>query len=455
MPLRINYLRRRIRRTRACTSGGARRLARAAVLVVAALAVLLLWTGTAWATPATVVYHGPSDRKQIALTFDDNFMVDRALAVLRALQKDKVPATLFLIGSSVKGTPAINAEILKGMKAGLFEVGDHSWSHPQLPSLSDAAMASQIGGGTDAFRSVTGARTVPLFRPPYGSTNARVAAVGGSKGFRHLVLWDIDPRDWAGGSASSIANHVIRNAHNGAIVVMHLSGANTAASIPLIVSDLRSKGYEFVTVSKMLKGDRLFLDVDTGSSTGQAVARMVELGFMSGYDGNYFGPGDTITRAQVAKVAALVGGLHTPAVDNAQAPSFVDVPLLHDADGNPLAYPFDYIEEAAAAGLVVGSPSSSGGMVFRPTETITRVQLAQILARMARQLKGYGPAGPASAVTFRDVPGYAVADVALVAGLGLMSGYSAERFSPWAGAQRGHVAVVMSRYLDLAPAPEG
>ncbi len=98
----------RRRRTRSCTPGVARRLARGAVLIGAALAMLLLWTGTAWAAPATVVYHGPSDRKQIALTFDDNTTVDRALAVLRALQKDKVPATLFLIGSFVKGTPAIN-----------------------------------------------------------------------------------------------------------------------------------------------------------------------------------------------------------------------------------------------------------------------------------------------------------------------------------------------------------
>jgi peptidoglycan/xylan/chitin deacetylase (PgdA/CDA1 family) len=426
------------------------------LLIGMASLLCVLWTGTASAASASVVHKGPSDRKQIALTFDDNTKVERGVATLRALQKNQVPATLFLIGSSVKGTSAINTEIVKGMKQGLFEVGDHTWSHPVLPSLSTSAMASQIGGGTDAFRATTGARTVPLFRPPYGSTNSRVAAVAGSEGFRYLVLWDIDPRDWAGGSASTIANHVISRAHNGAIVVMHLSAAHTAAAIPVIVSELRARGYEFVTVSTMLKGNRLFLDVDAESSGGRAIARMASEGFMSGYDGNYFGPGDSITRAQVAKVAALVGGLHTPDVENADSPSFADVSLLHDSEGNALAYPFDYVEEAAAAGLVMGSVSDGGGMVFRPTEAITRVQFAQILARMARQLKGYGvegstdPSGGASpTVNFGDVPDYAVADVALVAGLGLMSGYSTDRFSSWAGAQRSHVAVAMSRYLDL------
>ena len=158
---------------------------RVAFLAAALLIICMgtfIWAGPAQAASASVVFKGSSDRKQIALTFDDNGITDRAVAILRTLQKHNVPATLFLIGSAVKGTPAINAEILKGMKSGLFEVGDHSWSHPQLPKLSTAGMASEIGGGTDAFRAVTGARTVPLFRPPYGATNSQVAAVAGSRG---------------------------------------------------------------------------------------------------------------------------------------------------------------------------------------------------------------------------------------------------------------------------------
>jgi hypothetical protein len=255
----------------------------------------------------------------------------------------------------------------------------------------------------------------------------------------------------------------VSHAHNGAIVVMHLSGPHTAEAVPLMAGRLRAKGYELVTVSEMLKGDRLFLDVDEDSEQGAAIARMLDEAFMSGYDRNYFGPADTITRAQVAKVATLVGGIHTPQVGAADAPSFADVPVRHDSNGDPIAYPFDYVEEAAAAGLVTGSVGEDGVALFNPSGAIARVQLAQILARMARQLKGYAgppaevaaaPGAPAAqaadpARAFGDVPDYAVADVALVVSLGLMSGTSESTFGAWAGAKRGQVALAMSRYLDL------
>ena len=314
-------------RTRFPANRASRRQAFHRLFVVAGLALALsvilslAVSAGVQAASATVVYKGPSGSKQIALTFDDNGDSAHSVATLRALQVNKVPASLFLIGSAVASTPNVNTEIIKGMNAGLFEVGDHSWSHQVLTGLSTSALATEIGGGTDAFHATTGARTVPLFRPPYGTTNSRVAAAAGAEGFSYLVLWDVDPKDWAGGSASSIANHVISHAHSGAIVVMHMSAAHTAAAIPLIVKALRAKGYEFAKVSTMLKGDRLFLDVDEGSDQGAAIARMVQQGFMNGYDGNYFGPVDTITRAQVAKVATEVGGIHTDEVENVDAPA--------------------------------------------------------------------------------------------------------------------------------------
>jgi peptidoglycan/xylan/chitin deacetylase (PgdA/CDA1 family) len=426
--------------------------ARACSVFLVAIAVVLLWAGVAWAASASIVHRGPTDRKQIALTFDDNYNVTRSLATLRALQRHQVPATLFVIGSPVNAFPTINTEIVKGMVAGLFEVGDHSFSHPNLTRLSTTAMAGEIGGGTDAFRRATGARTVPLFRPPYGATNAQVAAVAGSRGFRHLVLWSIDPRDWAGGSASAIANHVIGHAHNGGIVVMHLSAAHTAAAIPTIVETLRARGYEFVTVSTMLKGNRDFLDVEPGTPAGQAIARLVGVGVLSGYDGNYFGPTDTITRAQVAKVATLVGGLDTGGIAENAPATFSDVPMLRDPQGNRLPYPFVFVETAAAAGLVVGRLGPDGRQVFEPHAPITRLQLAHILARMARELKGYRAQPDPETAVFTDVPAYAAEDVSLVAGLGLMTGYAGQKFDPFAGAQRAHVALVMSRYLDLPEA---
>lgn len=425
---------------------------RALCLMVLTFIIALSLSAAVSAAPAIVVHNGPRDSKQIALTFDDNYNPARALATLRALQRHQVKATLFVMGSGVQSYPTINAEIVKGMAAGLFEVGDHSYSHPVLTKLSNAGKAAQIGGGTDAFRKATGARTVPLFRPPYGSTNASVAAVAGQEGFSHLILWDIDPRDWAGSSASTMTNHIVSRARSGAIVVMHLSAPHTAEAIPGLAAKLRDKGYELVTVSEMLRGDRLFFDVNGDSDMGGAVARMVEAGFMSGYNSNYFGPWDSITRAQVAKVSTLVAGIHTEEIEGVEAPAFPDVPVRRDGGGNLVAYPFDFVQEAAAAGLVVGSPAADGRLYFNPDRAINRVQFATILARMARQFKGYAATATEAGlpeVVFADVPEYAVVDVSLVAALGLLTGTGEGKFAPQTGAPRGTVALAMSRYLDL------
>ncbi len=412
------------------------------LLVLAAVASGLLLPSPAQGA-ATRVTRGPTEFRRIALTFDDNYQPARALSILRVLKQYDVRATVFLVGQAVAGTPTINTALLDPR----FEVGDHSWSHRLLTGASWATLASEIGGGTDAFERATGKRTVPLFRPPYGATNSSVASAAGAEGFLYLTLWDIDTNDWQGRSAAAIRDTVLSRAHPGAIVLMHLVAPHTAEALPGIITGLRSRGYELVTVSELLKGGRRFLDVSEGTAIGTAVSRLVGLGILSGYDRSYFGPSDPITRAQLAKVIVLAAGLHTAPIDHASSPTFSDVPLLRDSSGAPAAYPFDYIEEAVAAGLLQGR-STPSAQVFDPGHPLTRGQLAQIVARMARELKGYPATYGEGAPVAADVPAYAAHDVALTTRSGLMQGYS-DRFDFWAPVQRGHVAVVMSRFLDL------
>jgi peptidoglycan/xylan/chitin deacetylase (PgdA/CDA1 family) len=411
-----------------------------------ALAPAALVSASASAAPATTVTRGPTDRPRIALTFDDNYQPARALAVIDVLERYEVPATMFVIGSGVTASPSITEAIAGGG----FEVGDHSQSHADLTKLSWTSLLREVGAGTAAFNRATGRRTVPLMRPPYGSTNHTVAEAAGEKGFLYVVLWDVDTNDWRGLSASTIRDHVLSHAHDGSIVLMHLSAPHTAAALPGIITGLRNRGYELVAVSALLKGHRRFLDLAESTDVGKAVLRIVDAGHMSGYDANYFGPTDPMTRGQLAKVAVLVAGLHTPEVERADAPTFVDVPPKRDSEGKVIAYPFDYVEEAAAAGILSGRAGESG-QVFLPGAEITRGQLAQVVARMARELKGYPADYGADGPTFSDVPDYAAADAALTGKLGLMKGYSGGLFDVWSAAQRGHVAVVMARFLDLAP----
>ncbi len=431
------------------------------VLGISLTAVCLFFLGLAYpvnAGPATVVRSGPpvepGASRRVALTFDDNFRPEYSIPLLRYLREQEVPATLFVTAMFVDRYPELTTEMAEGQAEGWFEIGDHSATHPFLTRLPYPELLTEVGAGNDAYERMTGLKPAPLLRPPYGAVNDAVLKVAGEKSFPYVVLWNLDTSDWTDISAEVIAARVISAAADGTIVLMHMSATHTWQAVPVIVEGLRALGYDLVTVGDLLRNGRTFVDVGSGAPGAGAIERLVDADIMSGYDEFRFGPTDPMTRAQVAKVAVLAGGLHTEEIDNLDTPSFTDVSRAYGVGGEPLHYPFDYIEEAVAAGLVNGVIRDDGVRVFLPGRQITRVQLAQIVARMARELKGYpAPSSDEVGASWGDVPAHAREDVALAAHLGLMNGYGEGRFDPYAPALRGHVAAVFSRFLDL-PAHE-
>jgi len=425
-----------------------------AVALAAICIAVTCFAEIARAAPATVVRTGPpaepGNARRIALTFDDNFRPELSIPLLTYLRENQVRATLFVTAVFVERYPDLTAVMAAGQAEGWFEIGDHSATHPFLTQLAYPDLLAEVGAGGDAYERMTGKQAAPLLRPPYGHVNDRVLMAAGERGLRYVVLWDLDTSDWTGISAETIATRVISGASDGTIVLMHMSAEHTLEAVPIIVVGLRNLGYELVTVGDLLRNGRKFVDVGATTPGAEAIGELVDAGVMNGYDDFFFGPTDAMTRAQVAKVAVLAGGLHTEEPDNLDDPTFVDVRAEYDLSGALLPYPLDYVEEAVAAGLVAGLVREDGSRVFLPDQQITRVQLAQIVARMARELKGY-PAVPfeGPAPYLGDVPAHAREDVAMVAHLGIMNGYGNGRFDPYSSAMRGHVAAVIARFLYL------
>jgi uncharacterized protein YkwD len=171
-----------------------------------------------------------------------------------------------------------------------------------------------------------------------------------------------------------------------------------------------------------------FRDVPSRHPFYQPIMVLNGAGIVSGFQDGFFRPNSPVTRAQFTKIIILALDEHTPAVDNADDPTFSDVRYT----GN--AYPFDYIEEASAEGIISGR----GDHTFGPTEKVTRLQLAMMLVRAGGADLPTPPTG--YKCPFTDVPAYARSDVAKAYFNGILSGKSSKLFDPYSSATRGQVA---------------
>jgi len=116
-------------------------------------------------------------------------------------------------------------------------IGNHSYDHPHLTTLSQSQVDSEIGQ-TQTDIANAGGGTPKLFRPPYGETNSTVKAVEAKYGLTEII-WNIDSQDWNGASVAQIvqANSQLTN---GQVILMHEWPANTLTAIPQIAQVLAS-----------------------------------------------------------------------------------------------------------------------------------------------------------------------------------------------------------------------
>jgi peptidoglycan-N-acetylglucosamine deacetylase len=206
------------------------------------------------ASGPSIVYQGPSNLREIALTFDDGPWSDPPTAqFLQVLEREHVPATFFEIGRQISALDP-HGVLERRMLADGDMIGDHTWSHPVMTRLRAAQQRTQLMDTATAIKRATGGFTPCLWRPPYGAISPRLVALARSLGFV-TIMWDVDPRDWALPGVAAIYSNVVGNAHDGAIVLQHFGGGpreQTLAALPKEINTLRARGYRFVTVDQLL-----------------------------------------------------------------------------------------------------------------------------------------------------------------------------------------------------------
>lgn len=231
-------------------------------------------------SPYIIERWGGSDSKKIALTFDDGPDPEFTPQILDALKRMDAPGTFFVVG--------VNAErysrLLQRIVAEGHEVGNHTFSHPNIALISDRQLTLQLNAAQRLFESRLGRSSV-LFRPPYAEDvepatpdEVRPLFLTGNLGYYTIGMLN-DPSDWTQPGVAAIVQSTVEKAVSGAanIVLLHDGGGKreqTVLAVPLIVEALRARGFKLVRVSELMgltrdevmppvpKSERVLMGVD-------------------------------------------------------------------------------------------------------------------------------------------------------------------------------------------------
>lgn len=179
----------------------------------------------------------------VAITFDDGPRRSTTTKLLDGLKERNIKATFFLMGKSIEG----NEDIIKRMYDEGHLIGNHTFNHVELTRLTDAKAFEEIEKTNNAISSITG-YSPEYIRPPFGKISNKVE----EKIDMQCVMWSIDPVDWNTSNCNKVVNHVVNNAKNGDIILMHDIYDSSVTAALEIIDRLQEKGYVFVTVDQMM-----------------------------------------------------------------------------------------------------------------------------------------------------------------------------------------------------------
>ncbi len=187
----------------------------------------------------------------IAMTFDDGPHIQNTPRLLDMLKQRGIKATFFLVGENVVQYP----QIVKRIVAEGHEIGNHSWSHPQLSKMTDASVHDELQRTHDAIVAACG--VVPtIMRPPYGAFTPRQQRwCHGEFGYQ-IILWDVDPLDWKVRNSAHVESEILKQTVSGSIVLSHDIHKTTVDAMPSTLDALIAKGFKFVTVSELILKDK-------------------------------------------------------------------------------------------------------------------------------------------------------------------------------------------------------
>ena len=180
--------------------------------------------------------------KLIALTFDDG-PSQYTPTLLDGLAARGAHVSFFVQGINGSRYPAT---VRRAWQEG-HQICSHTYSHPQLTSLSTAGVREELSKADSVLDAALGFDSTYMLRPPYGAYNQSVLDAAGVPCF----YWSVDTRDWESRNADAAYQEFLKAAKDGSIVLMHDVYSTTVTAALRAIDTLQAQGYEFVTLSEL------------------------------------------------------------------------------------------------------------------------------------------------------------------------------------------------------------
>ena len=186
-----------------------RKLLYATSIVVGLLCAVMFWSYR------DAVVSVPLEQKVVALTYDDGPNPPHTQAMLAMLAQHGVKATFFLKGRNVEAYP----ESVQAVAQAGHEIGNHSYSHRPMWSLSKPSMREEVVRTGELIEKVLGQRPV-LFRPPYGLQGPGLKMALDELGMPSILM-SSNGADWEETDPALIANKILESIEPGSIILLH------------------------------------------------------------------------------------------------------------------------------------------------------------------------------------------------------------------------------------------
>lgn len=188
-------------------------------------------------------YVGDEAQKKIYLTFDAGYENGNMEQILAALKKHNVTATFFVVGNFIEN----NQELVKKMNEEGHNVANHSYTHPDMSSMSRESFSNEMTKLEEAYKNVTGGDLVKLYRPPQGKYSEQSLAYAKEMGYK-TIFWSLAYVDWYDDkqpTKEEAFKKLLGRIHPGAIVLLHSTSRTNAQILDELLGKWEEMGYTF------------------------------------------------------------------------------------------------------------------------------------------------------------------------------------------------------------------